>query len=81
MADDVEECREYTKHVEELAQAWEFIFEYLDKVGPDPSVTIEPFYASFVDDDGSITHQGRKFSVCVSGCLSSDDSDASEGEP
>lgn len=53
-----------------------------DRVGPDPTVTIEPFYAAFVDDEGNVEQHGRKFSVCVSGCLSNegDGGTASAGE-
>lgn len=78
MADGVETTVQYAKHCDDLAAAWAFIFEYIDKVGPNPTVTIEPFWSANVDDEGQVTQHGRKFEVCLSGELD-DAPEASEG--
>lgn len=68
----VEEVRQYSTQVDCLADAWTFLFEYIDRCGPDPSVEISPFWTADVDDEGEVTRTGRKFTVTISGTVEQD---------
>jgi hypothetical protein len=45
----VEVSTRYATTVESLADAWEFVMSRIDLVGPDPSVTISPYWRVNMD--------------------------------
>ena len=59
----VERTLRYASSVEDLTAAWAFVMEYVDHVGPNPSIEITPFWSS--DDDFT----GRRFTTVVSGMV------------
>jgi hypothetical protein len=51
--------------VSDLTDAWVFIMEHLDEVGPDPSIEISPMWVVTAESDDT----PRKFEVCLSGMI------------
>jgi hypothetical protein len=67
----VEVTTKYVATVAELPEAWAFVMERLESVGPDPEVSIRPIrILSVVEvmDDPEATAQ-RMFEVVVSGMV------------
>lgn len=62
----VEVTTRYATTVESLTDAWAFVMEHLDSVGPDPRIEISPLWTYGSDDveDGT-----RRFSVAVDGMV------------
>lgn len=57
----IERTTRYATTADELADAWAVVMTYLERVGPNPTIKISPFWSS--DDDFST----RRFSVVVEG--------------
>lgn len=55
--------------VNELADAWAFVMEHIDSVGPDPSVKIDPVWSRGFDQVDDNDPWPRHFSVVVSGMV------------
>lgn len=73
----IEVTTRYATSVNDLADAWAFVMDRLDAVGPDPSVHITPIWTISVrdmdaDDEGQEWH--RRFEVVVEGMVK-------EGQP
>lgn len=69
---DVEVTTNYVTHVAELSDAWAFIMDRVDRLGPDPTIAIVPFWACVVseDEDGDEVHeQKRRFQITLSGSV------------
>jgi hypothetical protein len=64
--DPVEITTRYATSVDSLVDAWHFIMEHLDEVGPDPQVEICPIWTYDVSDDLDLP---RRFTVVVSGMV------------
>ena len=62
----VEVTTRYATTVETLAEAWVFVMERVDSVGPNPRIEISPTWTYGADDveDGL-----RRFSVVVDGMV------------
>jgi hypothetical protein len=67
MTAPIEVTTRYVTTVDNLSEAWAFVMERLDSVGPDPSVEISPVWtlSSLPGDD----EMPRQFSVVVSGMV------------
>lgn len=59
----VEVTTRYATSVSTLAEAWAFVMERIDKVGPSPSIHISPVW--FLGDDT----EGTGFEVVVDGMV------------
>jgi hypothetical protein len=70
-ADPVEVTTRYATSVDTLADAWAFVMARVDDVGPDPMVTITPFWSISVADmdDEAGREYPRRFGVVVSGMV------------
>lgn len=44
MSDPVEHTERFCTTVADLSGAWAFIMEYVDRVGPDPTIQIKPVW-------------------------------------
>lgn len=64
----------YATTVEALPDAWAFVMEHLEKVGPDPRIEISPVWV--VDTMRPTEDVARHFSVVVNGMVEEE-----EGEP
>ena len=60
----IEIVSKYLTTVETMSDAWEFVMEYIDELGDEPTVEIHPCWG--VDDDDSETCH---FHVMVEGCI------------
>lgn len=60
----VEFTAKYATSVLTLAEAWGFVMDHIEKVGPEPRIEISP-YTLFEDDEKYST----VFEVCVSGMV------------
>ena len=58
----IERTLRFATNVADLSAAWSFVMEYVDRVGPAPSIEILPMWR-FNDDDTS----EQLFTVVVSG--------------
>jgi hypothetical protein len=68
----VEVTKSYAATVESLADAWEFVMDRVDSVGPDPTIAIKPMWSyTLIDDDNPI--ESRAFEVLVSGMEEEDE--------
>lgn len=72
MSAPVEVTTRYATSVDTLAEAWAFVMERLDRVGPDPRITITPCWVISVrdmdaDDEG--WEYPRRFEVVVEGMV------------
>lgn len=56
---NVELTRKYATSVDSLPEAWAFVMRYVDSVGEDPTININPFWTS----------EARRFEVVVSGIV------------
>jgi hypothetical protein len=70
----VEVSTRYATTVESLADAWEFVMSRIDLVGPDPSVTISPYWRVNMDlitmeDAPEADALPRCFTVVVEGMV------------
>lgn len=61
---DVEVTTRYATTVDSLTEAWAFVMERLDSVGPDPRIEITPEWVYSDAEDGT-----RRFSVMVDGMV------------
>lgn len=66
----VEVHTRYATSTETLAEAWAFVMDRIDKVGPDPAIEINPCWFVCSAD---MTEPRRHFSVVVSGAIEEDD--------
>jgi hypothetical protein len=74
----IEVTTRYATSVNELADAWAFVMDRLDRVGPDPSVTIKPIWTISVrdmDTDDEDQEWPRRFEVVVEGMVHEGGSD------
>lgn len=70
----IEKTTRYATSVPTLADAWAFVMEHLDSVGPDPSVKITPVWRISVSDMGDDdTDPPRFFEVVVEGMVHAND--------
>jgi hypothetical protein len=60
---DIEKTTRYVTHVGTLPEAWEFIMAHLDRVGPAPSIRIDPTWVLLTRDSDD---EERVFVVAVS---------------
>lgn len=73
--DPIEVTTRYATTVDTLPDAWAFVMAYLDRVGPDPRITINPIHIISVQemyDDGPNDDWARRFEVVVSGMVEED---------
>lgn len=63
----VEVTTKYATTCTDLPEAWAFVMEHLDDVGPDPSIEIKPVWT--VTDDTDYADMPRHFEVEVSGTV------------
>lgn len=68
----VEMTIRYATTVDELTDAWAFVMARLDKVGPDPRITISPIW-SFSVNGTDDQDPPRRFEVTVSGMVLEED--------
>jgi hypothetical protein len=61
----VEKTMQFSTRVSEMADAWAFVMEYADKVGPHPDVHIHPCYNLDAEEGDS----GVEWEVTVSGMV------------
>lgn len=75
MPDPIEKTTRYATTVDTLTEAWAFLLDRIDAIGPDPSVTIRPISTIGVadmaaglegSDDGAWV---RRFEVVVEGMV------------
>ena len=61
----------YATTVNELPEAWSFVMERLETLGPNPRITISPIWSWNVVDaiDGVDQRPPRQFEVCVEGMI------------
>jgi hypothetical protein len=75
MSAPVEVTTRYVTTVDTLSDAWVFVMDSLDRVGPDPHVTIKPIRIISVGQmqDGlegrEVVRPPREFEVCVEGTV------------
>jgi hypothetical protein len=65
----VEVTTRYVTVVDHLGEAWTFVMDNLDKVGPDPRVTISPCWVTQWDGIGEAPPTSRTFEVMVEGMV------------
>lgn len=65
MSAEVAVTTRYAMWVDEMTQAWAFVMEHLELVGPDPSVKITPHMTVHVEDQDE--EPKRRFSVVIEG--------------
>lgn len=65
----IEVTTRYATNVETLAEAWAFVMDHVDRVGPDPMVTIKPTWYYGMGDDEDVNDGDRWFSVVVNGMV------------
>jgi hypothetical protein len=72
MSAPIEVTTRYVTTVDTLPEAWEFVMDRIDQVGPDPRITISPLQQFSLSDglDGSLEPQPRQFEVLVEGMVS-----------
>lgn len=64
----VEVTRKYVTTVSELFEAWAFVMDHLDDVGPDPQILVSPVWVqSWAPVDAE--QPARRFEVSVSGMV------------
>jgi hypothetical protein len=64
----VERTTRYATSVDDLGEAWAFVMSRIDSVGPDPTVTIKPYWRIAVGLPGDETPPSeRRFEVLVEG--------------
>jgi hypothetical protein len=70
----IERTTRIASTVETLTEAWAFVMEHVDTVGPDPSIKIDPVWSMpggvILDDEAPWP---RHFSVVVSGMVEDKD--------
>jgi hypothetical protein len=67
---DVEFTARYATAVEDLASAWAFVMEHVDKVGPDPSIHITPYWGVGANEELlAVEDFQRRFQVVVDGLV------------
>lgn len=69
MTAPVEVTTRYVTTVDELPDAWAFVMERLDSVGPDPTVIIKPLWIYSPADMDSDHRAPRQFEVTVEGMV------------
>lgn len=67
----VEFTARYATNVDTLPDAWQFVMEHIEKVGPDPSIEISPVWTLSVGLDINERRDDppRHFSVVVCGMV------------
>lgn len=78
MSAPIEVTTRYVTTVDELPAAWAFVMDRLDRVGPDPSVSIRPLWITPIQDMDRIgaPPTPRQFEVVVEGMVPEEDEDA-----
>lgn len=70
----VEVTKSYASTVESLADAWEFVMDRVDSVGPSPTIAIEPIWSyTLTDTEDEPVERARAFSVLVEGMVEEDE--------
>jgi hypothetical protein len=71
MVAPIEVTTKYVATVDDLAAAWVFVMDRVDRVGPDPSVQIKPLWIVSVHDMGNddTPPTPRQFEVVVEGMV------------
>jgi hypothetical protein len=74
VSDPIERTTRYATSVDELGDAWAFVMDHLEKVGPDPEVSIKPFWRMKIHDMDRPDYDDeakppRRFGVVVSGMV------------
>ena len=67
MTDPIEVTTRYATTVEDLAAAWAFVMDHIDKVGGDPGIDIRPIWQWDGYEDSS--QAVRRFTVVVDGMV------------
>ena len=67
----VEKTIQFSSRVSEMTDAWAFVMEYADKVGPHPDVHIHPCYPMGPDGETDSEHP-VVWEVTVSGLIEED---------
>lgn len=65
----VEKTTRYATSVDSLAEAWAFVMDKIDEVGPDPTVMIKPLWIVSWSEDDTETPTPRQFEVMVEGMV------------
>lgn len=67
----IEVTTRYATTVDTLVEAWAFVMDRVDNVGPDPSIKISPVWSFSVHDMDRSDHLDppRQFSVVVEGMV------------
>ena len=65
----IEVTTRYATSVDELTDAWAFVMDRLEKVGPDPRVTVSPTWTFHVSDIDTEQRPPRRFEVVVEGTV------------
>lgn len=69
MSTPIEVTTRYVTSVGTLPEAWAFVMERLDMVGPDPTIRIEPKWVISPQDMDRDEDWPRLFEVCVEGMV------------
>ena len=70
MSAPIEVTTRYATSVDSLQEAWSFVMDHVDLVGPDPMIKIDPFWSISMDQMGEDVDPPRKFGVVVEGMIS-----------
>ena len=65
----VEVTTRYVTTANSLIDAWAFVMEKIEQVGPDPSIEIKPVWSKDYDSVGDDEPWPRHFEVVVSGMV------------
>lgn len=73
MSAPIEVTTRYVTSVETLGEAWAFVMDRIDRVGPEPTVHISPVAIFNMRDIESEPEPERRFEVVVEGMVHEDD--------
>lgn len=59
----------YATTVDDLTDAWAFVMQYVEEVGPSPQITISPMWQIEWDGIGEAPPSDRRFEVAISGMV------------
>lgn len=69
MSAPIEITTRYATSVDDLTDAWAFVMDKLDSVGPDPTVRISPIWTFSTADVDTDQRPPRRFEVVVEGMV------------
>lgn len=72
MSAPIERTLTLATSVDELAEAWAFVMGSLERVGPDPNITIRSIWTFRASDLDAEQNPPRRFEVSVSGMVHDD---------